>query len=277
MLEIIKQQEVLGKDFKVYGTWEKPLFLAKDVAEWIEHSNVTVMLQSVESDELVKISPKESLGQLTPNNTYNFLTEYGLYEVLMQSRKPIAKEFKREVKGILKSVRKHGAYMTADKLEEVLLNPDTLIQLAQNLKVEQMKNQELQNTIQANRPKVLFADSVSASDTTILIGELSKILNQNGVEIGSKRLFAWMRENGYLIKREGSEKNGPTQKSMEKGLFYVKETVITHADGHVSICKTTKVTGKGQTYFINKFLGTTPLYPKKDGENNGNKSHESGR
>lgn len=112
---------------------------------------------------------------------------------------------------------------------------------------------DAQKQIERDRPKVLFADSVSASHTTILIGELAKIIKQNGVDMGQNRLFQWMRENGYLVSRQGSDYNMPTQRSMELGLFTIKETTITHADGHTSINKTTKVTGKGQVYFVEKF------------------------
>lgn len=113
---------------------------------------------------------------------------------------------------------------------------------------------DLQRTIEQQKPQVLFADAVSASNTTILVGELAKLLKQNGVEVGEKRLFKWLRTKGYLISRQGTDYNAPTQKSMELGLFVVKETSITHADGHITVNKTTKVTGKGQQYFINKFL-----------------------
>ena len=133
-------------------------------------------------------------------------------------------------------------------------NPDTVLMLAQNWKDEQTKRIAAEIQIKADAPKVLFADSVTASSTSILIGELAKILKQNGIEIGQNRLFEWMRKNGYLISRVGTDFNMPTQRSMELGLFEVKETAITHSDGHISISKTTKVTGKGQLYFINKFL-----------------------
>lgn len=119
------------------------------------------------------------------------------------------------------------------------------------LKIE---NEQMGKRIQQDKPKVIFANAVSVSDTTILVGELAKILKQNGVNIGATRLFAWLRENGYLISRKGTDWNMPTQKSMELGLFEIKETTITHSDGHTTISKTTKVTGKGQQYFINKFL-----------------------
>lgn len=125
-------------------------------------------------------------------------------------------------------------------------------------RIESLKSQNLalQENVSRMKPKEIFADAVSASHTSILIGDLAKLIKQNGVEIGQKRLFAWMRENGYLIKRKGADWNTPTQRSMEMKLFEIKETVINHSDGHSSITKTTKVTGKGQQYFVNKFLGT---------------------
>jgi len=118
----------------------------------------------------------------------------------------------------------------------------------------QSRCQQLEEKIQADKPKVLFADSVAAAKTSILVGELAKILKQNGVETGQKRLFQWLRDNGYLIRRNGSDHNMPTQKSMEMGLFEIKETSITHSDGHISVNKTAKVTGKGQVYFVNKLM-----------------------
>lgn len=199
-------------------------------------------------DEIEKLKAIVSLsGQ---NREAWFLTEDGLYEVLMQSRKPIAKEFKKEVKKILKTIRQNGMYVT----EKLLDNPDLAIQAFTKLKEEREKRKALEIKIESDKPKVLFADAVETSKTTILIGDLAKIIKQNGVDMGQKRLFAWLRENGYLIKRNGADYNMPTQKSMEMKLFEIKETAITHSDGHISVSKTPKVTGKGQQYFINLFL-----------------------
>ena len=143
--------------------------------------------------------------------------------------------------------------MTPQKIEEMLLNPDTIIQLATTLKQEQQARQRAEKQIEEQKPKVLFADAVTASHTSILVGELAKLLRQNGIDTGQNRLFEWLRNNGYLIRRKGTDYNMPTQYSMDLGLFEVKETSITHSDGHVSVSKTPKVTGKGQVYFINKF------------------------
>lgn len=168
----------------------------------------------------------------------------------MQSRKPIAKQFKKEVKKILKTIRLNGMYAT-DKL---LDNPDLAIQAFTKLKEEREKRLQLEHEAEINKPKVIFAEAVETSKTSILIGELAKLIKQNGIDIGQKRLFTWLRENGYLIKiSKRTDYNMPTQRAMELGLFEIKETAITHSDGHISISKTVKVTGKGQIYFINKF------------------------
>lgn len=244
-LEIIEQREVLGKEFTIYGDIENPLFLAKDVANWIEHNKPNELIANVDEHEKLKAIISRS-GQ---NREMWFLTEDGVYEVLFQSRKPIAKQFKKEVKTILKTIRLSGMYAT-DKL---LDNPDLAIKAFTKLKEEREKRKLLEEKIEVDKPKVIFAEAVETSKTSILIGELAKILKQNGYNIGQKRLFSWLREKGYLIKSGRTDYNMPTQKSMELKLFEIKETAITHSDGHISINKTVKVTGKGQIYFINKF------------------------
>lgn len=250
-LKIIDERKVLNKDFRIYGDFDNPLFLAKDVAEWIEHSNTSKMITDAELEE--SEIEKHTLSTLTNSYSALFLTENGLYEVLMQSRKPIAKAFKKEVKEILRSVRKHGAYMTDSTLEEALTSPDFLIRLATELKNEKEARKKLETKVAKDKPKVLFADAVSASSTSILIGDLAKILKQNGYDTGQKRLFEILRNEGYLIKH-GSSRNMPTQKAMEMGLFEVKETTINNPDGSIRITKTTKCSGIGQQYFINYFL-----------------------
>ncbi|MCF2611752.1 phage antirepressor KilAC domain-containing protein [Fusobacterium perfoetens] len=244
-LQIIDERKLFGKDFKIYGDIENPLFLAKDVANWIEHNQVARMMEMVDENEKLMCSISTS-GQ---NREMWFLTEDGLYEVLMQSRKPIAKQFKKEVKKILKSIRMNGMYAT-DKL---LDNPDLAIQAFTKLKEEREKRKALEIKIEEQKPKVIFAEAVETSKTSILIGDLAKLIKQNGTDMGQKRMFTWLRDNGYLIKRQGSDYNMPTQKAMERGLFEIKETAVTHSDGHITVNKTPKVTGKGQIYFINKF------------------------
>ena len=183
------------------------------------------------------------------------VNESGLYSLILSSKLPNAKKFKRWVTAeVLPSIRKHGAYMTPDTLEKALYNPDFLIRLATELKDTQAHVKHLETKIDNDKPKVIFADAVSTSKSSILVGELAKIIKQNGVNIGQNRLFSWLRDNGYLIKRKGTDYNMPTQYSMDLQLFEVKETEVTHADGHITVSKTPKVTGKGQQYFINKFL-----------------------
>lgn len=186
----------------------------------------------------------------------SFIPENIFYRLAMKAKNETAERFQALVADeIIPSIRKHGAYMTPQKIEEVLLNPDTIIQLATNLKTEREKRMELERQAEKDKPLVAFANSVSVAKTSILVGELAKLLKQNGVDMGQNRLFAWMRENGYLISRKGTDYNMPTQRSMEMGLFKIKETTISHGDGHTSLNKTPKVTGKGQIYFINLFLG----------------------
>ena len=184
-----------------------------------------------------------------------FIPENIFYRLAMKAKNEAAERFQAKIADeVIPSIRKHGAYMTPETLEKVLLSPDTLMQLAQNLKDEQEKRKVLETKIEQDKPKVLFADAVASAKTSILIGELAKLLKQNGVDIGQNRLFEWMRQNGYLIRRQGSDYNMPTQRSIEQGLFEIKETTVVHADGHTHINKTPKVTGKGQAYFVTLFL-----------------------
>lgn len=251
-LEVINQQEVLGKDFKIYGTPEEPLFLAKDVAEWIgnDTSQIKKLLDKIDEDEKVR-NNITTLGGI--QNTW-FVTEDGLYELLMQSRKPIAKAFKKEVKKILKDIRTTGGYIVGQEN----LSDDELLERAVMVAQRKIKERDKEIAYQREQiaemqPKAVFADAVSSSSNSILVRDMAKLLKQNGVDIGEKRLFEYLRNNGYLIKRPGADYNSPTQKSMELGLFEIKETVVAHTND-TRIHKTSKITGKGQRYFVNKFL-----------------------
>lgn len=185
----------------------------------------------------------------------DFIPENIFYRLAMKAKNETAEKFQAFVADeVIPSIRKHGAYMTPDKLEEVLLNPDTLITLATELKKERAAREHLEGLRRLDKPKVIFADAVCASKRSILVGELAKLLKQNGVEIGQNRLFEWLRNNGFLIGRKGSDYNMPTQKAMEMGLFEIKETAIPHSDGHITVSLTPKVSGKGQKYFVNRFL-----------------------
>lgn len=227
----------------------------KDVAQALGYAKPENALSAHVDDE----DKTTTLVQGTGSNYKSKATvinESGLYSLVLSSKLPSAKKFKRWVTSeVLPSVRKHGAYMTPETLEAAILNPDYLLKVATALKAETDKRKALEAKVSADAPKVLFAESVAASSSTVLVGELAKIMRQNGVDMGERRLFRWMRDNGYLIKRNGTDYNMPTQASMEQGLFRIKETVINHSDGHTSVSKTPKVTGKGQTFFLNKFLG----------------------
>ena len=227
----------------------------KDVAQALGYAKPENALAAHVDDE----DKTTTLVQGTGSNYKSKATvinESGLYSLVLSSKLPSAKKFRRWVTSeVLPSIRKHGAYMTPETLEAAILNPDYLLKVATALKEETDKRKALESKVQADAPKVLFADSVAASSSTVLVGELAKIMRQNGVDMGERRLFRWMRDNGYLIKRNGTDYNMPTQASMEQGLFRIKETVINHSDGHTSVSKTPKVTGKGQTFFLNKFLG----------------------
>ena len=237
----------------------EPWFVLADVCKVLEIARGTKVAERLEEDEVRQTSITDSLGR--QQKAY-IINESGLYAVILRSDKPQAKPFRKWVTSeVLPSIRKHGAYMTEQTLERALTSPDFLIELATQLKTEQEQRRRLETTVAAqskqmeqDKPKVLFADSVTASSSSILIGELAKLIKQNGVDIGQRRLFEWMRANGYLIKRKGSEYNLPTQRSMEQGLMKIKETSVVHT-GYTTISKTPKVTGKGQVYFINLFLG----------------------
>lgn len=230
----------------------EPWWVLKDVCEVLELSTPARVSERLDGDEVSQTHIIDSIGRQQETTIIN---ESGLYNVILRSDKPQAKPFRKWVTSeVLPAIRKHGGYLTPEKVEEALLNPDTIIRLATDLKAEREKRMRLEEQAQKDKPKVLFADAVATSKTSILIGELAKVLKQNGIDMGQNRLFEWMRRNGYLIQRKGTDYNMPTQRAMEAGLFEIKETSITHADGHVSVNKTPKVTGKGQQYFINRFL-----------------------
>lgn len=191
-----------------------------------------------------------------------FVNEDGLYDVILDSRKPEAKVFRKWVTSeVLPSIRKSGGYIAAkaeDTPEEImaralLVAQDTLRRREERIAMLQQENATQQEKIEQDAPKVLFAEAVSTSKTSILIGELAKVIKQNGVDMGQNRLFKWLRSNGYLC-RHGEHYNTPTQKAMEMGLFEIKEHSVLRPDGSVMVTRTTKVTGKGQVYFVNKFL-----------------------
>jgi anti-repressor protein len=226
--------------------------VGKDVAEILGYTNTRdALAKHVDEEDKATVAIHDG----SQNRNVTAINESGLYSLILSSKLPSAKKFKHWVTSdVLPSIRKHGVYMTDETLAQALQDPDNLIKILTNLKELKAKKNELENQIQNDRPKVLFADAVQTSKSTILVGDLAKLLRQNGVKIGQNRLFEWMRNSGYLIK-SGSSKNMPTQRALNMGLFSIKESTVVNPDGAVRVTKTTKVTGKGQQYFINKFLG----------------------
>ena len=240
-----------GNEVRTIQKDGEPWWVLKDVCGILGISKYRDTASRLDEDERGSVRVDTPGGE----QEMTVVNESGLYNVILRSDKPEAKPFRKWVTSeVLPSIRKHGAYMTPQKIEEALLNPDTIIKLATNLKAEREKRMELERQAEKDKPLVTFANSVSVAKASILVGELAKLLKQNGVDMGQNRLFTWMRENGYLISRKGTDYNMPTQRSMEMELFEIKLTTISHGDGHTSLNKTPKVTGKGQIYFINLFL-----------------------
>lgn len=227
-------------------------FNANDVCKALEYKNSREALRKhVDSDDVTKRDTILNTGLGDYKGEINYINESGLYSLIFGSKLEKAKKFKKWITSeVLPSIRKHGAYAT----DELLNDPDLFIKVLTDLKKEREEKKLLQDKALEDKPKVLFAEAVTTSKTSILVGELAKLLKQNGIDIGQNRLFKWLRDKGYLISKNSISYNMPTQKSMNLELFEIKETSITHSDGHITVSKTPKVTGKGQVYFINKFL-----------------------
>lgn len=247
-LQVLQKTNLLGKELTVYGTAENPLFLAKEVAEWIEYdpSSVNKMVNTVDDEEKVRnIIP-------TPGGNQEMwtLTEDGLYEVLLQSRKPIAKQFKKGVKKILHELRTNGSVSVASLSRKELAM--MVIKAEEERERLALENKQQAEVIEEQKPKVVFADAIIGSQSSCLVGELAKIITQNGYKIGQNRLFEWLRKNHFLG-TSGEYYNIPNQKYVEQGLFELKKT--SHSEnGVMRTTVTPKVTGKGQQYFVNLFL-----------------------
>ncbi len=246
-LKVLQQQQILGKPLTLYGDFENPLFLAKEVAEWIEHSNPRMMLQAVDDDEKgVNIA-------YTPggNQEVWFLTEYGVYEVLMQSRKPIAKQFKKEVKTVLKSIRKYGVYMTSETLEQVILNPDTVIQLVETLKKEKEEKEQLKTENLKQRqmigelqPKADYTDTILKSKKTVTITQIAKDYGMSGIEMNKllHTLNVQYKQCGQWLLYK---------KYHDKGYVHSEIFIFKHSNGTEDIQMITKWTQKGRLFLYN--------------------------
>lgn len=229
----------------------EPWFIGSEIAKILSYTNPSKAIRD-------HVDPEEKLTERIvlagQGRDVTLINESGLYSLILSSKLPKAKQFKHWVTGeVLPTIRKHGGYLTQEKMEEALLNPDVLIKLATQLKQEREARKQAEQLIETQKPKVIFAEAVSTSKDGILVGMLAKLLHQNGVKIGQNRLFQWLRDKGYLMKR-GVDKNMPTQRSKELGLFDVKERVVGNPDGSIRLTRTPVVTGKGQVYFVQKFL-----------------------
>lgn len=258
-IQIFKHEQ-FGEIRTIIDENGNPLFCLPDLCNAVTLTNPSSVKSRLDNEDvqlidLHALNSNEGLNFSELGNAKtNFVTEGGFYDVLLQSNSPRVKPFRKWVTSeVLPSIRKHGAYLTPQRIEDILSNPDTIIQLATTLKEERLKNAELKAINDELKPKALFADAVATSDRSCLIGELAKILKQNGVEIGQNRLFTWLRNNGYLC-RSGESYNQPTQKAMDLSLFEIKKTTVVKPDGVVLLTTTTKVTGKGQIYFVEKFI-----------------------
>lgn len=234
----------------------EPWFVAKDVCDILELTNPAVALQSLDEDEKTNLS--NSYVWSEPGRRPLIISEPGLYRLVMRSRKPEAKEFQRWVTHeVLPQIRKTGGYIpTTDADDDMTILAKAVMIGKRTMEAQRQQIAEQQTRIVELEPKARFADAVAASDGTCLVGELAKMLRQNGMDIGQNRLFRLLQADGYLGK-SGSNRNVPTQRAMDLGLFRIKETTVTHADGHTTVSRTPKVTGKGQRYFIDRYWGRT--------------------
>lgn len=238
-----------GSGIRTLTIGEEPYFVGKDVAEVLGYERPTKAIQDhVDEEDKDAVPIQDSIGRMQRTPVIN---ESGLYSLILGSKLPEAKRFKRWVTSeVLPSLRRNGMYA----MDELLDNPDLAINALQKLKEEREARRQLELQNAEMKPKALFAEAVETSSTSILIGDMAKLLRQNGVEVGQRRLFDWLRTNGWLMKT-GESRNMPTQKAMEKGYFEIRERTISNPDGSVRITKTTKVTGKGQVWLTNEFMG----------------------
>lgn len=250
-LEIFKNEEF--GEIRTVVIENEPWFVGKDIAFVLGYSNSRKAIIDHVDDEDKGVTKCDTLGG---SQDLTVINESGLYSLILSSKLPTAKKFKHWVTSeVLPTIRKHGAYATAETIESIISNPDNGIKLLQALKAEQDKNKALEVENTELKPKALFADAVAGSNTSILIRELAKIIKGKGVNIGEHKLFGWLREHGYLIRKYGCDYNTPTQKSMELGVMELKKTAVNKPDGTVITRTTPLITGKGQVYFVNKFCG----------------------
>ncbi|MFP7414329.1 phage antirepressor [Priestia filamentosa] len=229
---------------------DEPWFVAKDVANILGYSNPQKAVRDHCKGVNETFIPSSGGKQLV-----KIIPERDIYRLIMRSKLPNAEQFEEWIVAeVIPSIRKHGAYMTPETIERALLNPDTIINLATQLKDEQQKRMEAERLIDEQKPKVVYAEAVTVSEDTVLVKDLAITLKQQGLDIGANRLFSWLRVNGYLCKQKGDMWNMPTQKSLDLGVIVIKHGVRTGSNGEMKKTRTPRVTGKGQIYFINKLI-----------------------
>lgn len=235
-----------NNEIRALNVGGQPYFVGKDVADILGYADQNKALaMHVDDEDKLNDKTASSLGQ----RGGWLINESGLYSLILSSKMPNAKKFKRWVTSeVLPTIRKHGAYMTEQKIEEALLNPDTLITLAKQLKAEKEQRLLAQKQVEEMTPKAVFHDAVANAENTMLVRDVAHFLRQNGLDIGGTRFFVWLRLNGFLTKN-----NQPTQLSLERGYFKVKETVV-HTNHGFQTKTTPKITGRGQTFFLKKML-----------------------
>src|SRR5699024_367339 len=241
-----------GQNLTIIESNGEPNFLLKDVCNILELGQVAGVKRRLGDDVISNHPILDNLGR---TQQATFVNEDGLYDVILDSRKPEAKRFRKWITSeVLPSIRKHGAYMTPETIEKALLNPDTIISLATNLKDEQEKRRQAELTIEEQKPKVIFADAYEVSDDLITVKEMANLLKQKGLDTGEVRFYRWLRNNGFVCKKSGDMYNLPTQRSLDLGILAIQKGLRTGRGGALRQTRTTKVTGKGQVYFVNKLL-----------------------
>ncbi|HBF7390046.1 TPA: phage antirepressor KilAC domain-containing protein [Clostridioides difficile] len=255
-----------GKQVEVFEFNGKILFNPYHCGNCLGISNegVRKAITRMNENQVIKLNNSivtDSHIRKLHNTGENFLTESGVYKLIFKSKKEEAEKFQDWVTDeVLPNIRKTGGYIhTTENMSDDEIMARALQVAQKTIEKKSREIEEKDKVIQLQQPKVLFADAVSASNNSILVGELAKLIKQNGVDIGQNRLFAWMRENGYLIKRKGEDYNIPTQKSMNLRIMEVKKRVINNPDGSTKVTRTVKITGKGQVYFVNKFKSSKQL------------------
>ena len=231
-----------------------PWFVAKDVCDCLELGNTTKALYGLDDDEKFTLTNSEGNPRAGIPLELNIISEPGLYSLILRSRKPEAKAFKRWITHeVIPSIRRHGMYATPQTVEAMLDDPDTTIKILTALKEERAQRQALEARAEADRPKIVFAESIEVARTSILVGEMAKLIKQaTGHDIGQNRFFEWLRDRGYLHK-SGSQRNMPTQRSIDAEWMEIKEGTRIGSSGECHITRTTKITGRGQIYFVNLF------------------------